>query len=112
MGGGPERAEDWTGDWRTIWQSELAALAVDREAHEAVSRLAGQWAAPPPPPAGAAPPDAAPPDAVPGADASARPPAAAAAPGPSVAAGMAGVIGELGRRVAELERRLAGPSRP
>ena len=32
-------------DWVTIWHSELAALAVDREVQEAVLRLVDAWGA-------------------------------------------------------------------
>lgn len=31
-------------DWMTIWQSEIAALGVDREVQEGWARLAGDWA--------------------------------------------------------------------
>ena len=78
--------EGWAGDWRTIWESELAALAVDREAHEAVSRAAAGWPA----------------DAAPRTDAPPRTPAAAAAPGIGDAAGMADLVEQLERRVADL----------
>ena len=32
-------------DWATLWQSELSALAVDRECHEAIAAFATTWAA-------------------------------------------------------------------
>ena len=31
-------------DWITLWQSELTALAADREAHESWAALAALWA--------------------------------------------------------------------
>ncbi len=31
-------------DWITIWQSEMAALATDREMHEAWTRMVALWA--------------------------------------------------------------------
>jgi hypothetical protein len=33
-----------TADWITIWQSELAAMAIDREMHEAWVRMMTVWA--------------------------------------------------------------------
>lgn len=94
-------APGWTEDWRTIWQSELAALAVDREAHEAVQRLAASWAGLhaallPRLPDGTARPDA-----------PARSAAAAAPPGDGDAARLAELVLQLERRVAELERGVA-----
>ncbi|HEY6432677.1 MAG TPA: hypothetical protein VIZ17_11915 [Acetobacteraceae bacterium] len=44
---GPEQAFDpaqIVRDWITVWQSELAALATDREAQEAWQGLAALWA--------------------------------------------------------------------
>jgi len=96
-------------DWITLWQSELAALAHDREAAETMVRLAGLWAgvaaawlraAPPsaddaqwPRPAGAA--------------AAAGSAPAAAAPDAGAAA-LRDVLGDLARRLDGIERRLAG----
>ena len=39
MMGGGSSAQDWV----TIWQSEMAARAVDREAHEFVAQYASNW---------------------------------------------------------------------
>jgi hypothetical protein len=121
---GPEsqkaESQDWARDWATIWQSELNALLVDREAREMLGSLLALWAS-----AGSGFLDLlakAMPDGSAGRTAPAQPPrpqAAAAAPD----AGRAGPdngaeIERLRKRVAELERRLdemeqgAGPSRP
>jgi hypothetical protein len=96
-------------DWITLWQSELAALAVDREAHETWQQMLALWASL----AGAlarAPPRG-------GADgAGAHSAGAAAAPRASSAAAapdardaeidrLAGRVGELERRLADLEGR-------
>ena len=35
---------DMLQDWQTIWQSELAAMAVDREGVSLVASLAKSWA--------------------------------------------------------------------
>jgi hypothetical protein len=91
-------------DWITIWQSELTALATDREAVDAWTRLVTLWAETAEraarllPGAGA-------PDGAAGRAGSAAP-AGAAAP---VAAPDArdATIQHLANRVAELERRLA-----
>jgi hypothetical protein len=85
-------------DWITLWQSELAALAVDREAQESWQTLLAVWAA-----AAAAMLRAMPHD---GGRAGA---AVAPRPAPVAAAPDAGdaEIERLGRRIAELERRLA-----
>ena len=97
-------------DWITIWQSEWAAAAVDREVQEAWLRVAAQ--------AGAAPPPQAPGDAAPG---SARPvpparaSAAADAPDARDAASASlrdAAIADLLDRVAELERRAANAADP
>ena len=90
-------ASDLPRDWIALWQSELAALAVDREAHESMQAMVALWAnaanaflaampdgfLPPGPGRPAAPPGAAP---------------AAAPPDPGDA--------ELRRRIVELERRI------
>lgn len=96
LGAAEEPIGDLARDWRTLWQSELAALAVDREAQEAWQALAKLWVGP----AGARRNDAATGSA--GAATPTRPAPAAAAPDPRDAA-----IEHLGRRVAELEQRLA-----
>ena len=81
-------------DWITIWQSELSALAVDREAHEGLVALSQAWASlahdRDDGPAGRA-----------GADA---PPGTAA---PGAASGPGDEIDRLRRRIAELERAAA-----
>jgi hypothetical protein len=91
-------------DWITIWQSELAAMATDRELQEGWLRLVDLWAQAaqqavrflPPPPAH---------------DAAGRSgPAAPAGPTPPVAAPDArdAALERLAARVEELERQL-GP---
>ena len=40
---GPPVDPAWA-DWVTVWQSEMAAMAVDREVHEALQRAADLWA--------------------------------------------------------------------
>jgi hypothetical protein len=104
-GQGPPDPQALARDWITIWQSELAALATDREMHDAWLRWVGLWA------------DAANaaarllPKALAHEPAGGRPgtvaaPGAAsvmAAPDPRDAA-----IERLAARVEELERRLAG----
>ena len=85
-------------DWITIWQSELAALATDRECHEALVAAAQSWASltdgsatRDDGPAGRAGPDAPP-----------RPEAA----GPASGAGD-DEVARLRRRIAELEHAAA-----
>jgi hypothetical protein len=91
-------------DWITIWQSELSAMAADRETREAWQRLIALWAdaataglalipAPPPHADQGRP---APPAPPPGS------PAALAAPHAA-----AEELRRLANRVAELERQLA-----
>ncbi|HEY2132197.1 MAG TPA: hypothetical protein VGH36_04370 [Acetobacteraceae bacterium] len=88
-------------DWVTLWQSELAGGAADREMQETWQRLLALWA-------GAA-------SAVlagsvhGGADVRRPGPPAAARPSPAAAASDArdAEIDRLAKRVAELERRLA-----
>jgi ubiquinone biosynthesis protein UbiJ len=111
-----EDLRDLARDWITLWQSELAALAVDREAQEAVHVLLSLWA-------GAAGglisflPRGMPGESArqrrraarngaAGTDAAPRSPPAAAAPDPRDAE-----VERLRARVAELERRLAGLER-
>jgi hypothetical protein len=91
-------------DWLTIWQSELAAAAADRELRETWQQLVAAWAGAagamlqglPRGRSDAAPPGRAGPAAPPG------PAPVAAAPDPRDAE-----IDRLGDRIAELERRLA-----
>jgi hypothetical protein len=99
--------QDLARDWITLWQSELSALAVDREAQEGWQALLAVWA-------GAA---AAMLQGLPrgGHDsgrsrAPAAPRAAPAAAAPDAGDAKHGrdaEIERLGRRIAELERRLA-----
>ncbi len=113
--GAPQPAEVWR-DWVTIWQSELNALATDREALAAWTRFVELWAA------GARAAGALLPAHLPGPThdgaagrAGAEPQAGTAAP---VAAPDARDVAleRLASRVAALERRLAerdgGPSVP
>jgi hypothetical protein len=91
-------------DWITLWQSEVSAVAADREVQEGWQALAALWAGV----AGAmlAGPRRGPADVdasgQPGAAAPARAAPAAAAPDPRDVE-----IDRLGDRIAELERRLA-----
>jgi hypothetical protein len=115
-------------DWIALWQSEIAALAADREAAETWAAMSAAWAglgaawlraaaAPPfgrPPPGGPGFQSGWPPSAWPGHDRAATPPwpaPAAAAPDPGRQPGDGG-DGERGQaagadRIAGLERRLA-----
>lgn len=117
---GPDQADldSLARDWITLWQSEIAALAHDREAAETVSRLAALWAGlasswlraappsypPPPYPPSSHEPHAAAPAAAPGAA------AAAAAPDAGVAQ-IGELLGELAERLGGIERRLASLER-
>jgi hypothetical protein len=96
-------------DWITLWQSELAALAADREAMETWQTMIALWAGA----AGAMlngvstapePGDGA--DRRAGAAAASRPPPAAAAPDPRDAEieRLVGQVAELEQRLAQLER--------
>jgi hypothetical protein len=100
MPGHERRGEEWL----TLWRSELAAMAVDRELAESWAAMTGLWAqtvqdamakaaraATHYEPRGGT-----------GADAPAGPAPAAAAPDPRL-----DEIEQLNRRVAELEQRLA-----
>ena len=87
-------------DWLTLWQSELAALAVDREAREQALAALRAWAAPH---------DGAPgqhelPPGRPGADAPPRPAPPGAAPEPRASAAARRELDRLRRRIAELGR--------
>ena len=101
-------------DWITLWQSELSAAASDRELQESWQALAGLWAGV----AGAmlrGLPRGLPDDRG-GGRAAAPGGAGAAAPAGSTAAAAASdardaEIERLARRVADLERRLAGLER-
>jgi hypothetical protein len=93
-------------DWITLWQSELSALAMDREAQETWQALLALWAGAAGAMLSALPrtdPDGRNPagSRTPGPTAASRPAPAAAAPDPRDAE-----IERLGRRVAELEQRL------
>ena len=92
-------------DWMTIWQSEIAALGVDREVQEGWARLAGNWARAAVQMSGGR-------DSAGRAGADAAPGAAAAADasgaGPGVADELALLRGEvagLRRRIEQLEAR-------
>jgi len=98
-------AQDWIG----LWQSELSAIAVDREAQETWQAMMALWAGaaaamltvlPRERPARERPSRRA------GAESATRSPASAAAPDPRDAE-----IDRLARHVAELEARLAGLER-
>jgi hypothetical protein len=111
---GEDELERLVEDWITLWQSEIAALAADREAAEAWAAATSAWAtlgaawlrvaAAPPfgrsPPAWPFPHDGAPPRPAP----PAAPPDARREPG---VAGDGGDDDALRKRIAELERRLA-----
>ena len=88
-------------DWITIWHSEWAALATDRELGEAAQRSAAAWAD-----AAVALTAAADASGLAGAAAPPRPAPAAAAPDPRDAA-----LAALGARVEQLERELAALAR-
>jgi hypothetical protein len=100
-------------DWITIWQSELSAVAADREVQQAWSKLVAMWAANARAAAAFLPPG--PYQASPRDGSSGRPrPEPPARPAPAAAASDAGqheaescIIERLARRVEELERRLA-----
>lgn len=95
-----DRADLSAADWITIWQSEWAALATDREVQEGWQRAADAWAA-----AAAACIKLAGADAAPGCarpEPPPRPPAAADA-----SAARDADMSALLARVDELERRLA-----
>ena len=90
-------------DWITLWQSELAATAVDREAQETWRAMLALWARSadlllPPPHDGT--PGSPRPDAAP------RPTPTPAAPEPRVDR-----VASLERRIIELEARLADMER-
>jgi hypothetical protein len=117
-GGAKPELRDLARDWITLWQSELSALAVDREAQETWHTMLALWAgaagamlsaAPRERPRGRAyGPAAAGPAA---AGASGGPAGAAAAPGAAPAAAAPdprdAEIERLARHVRELEARLA-----
>ena len=112
MSGAGDTDADWRAlarDWVTIWQSELAALADDREAAQTWQRMVDGWArmaeamiAATPEPSPAHPSPAHRDERVPGPAAPAGATAAAAAPDARDAE-----LERLATRVAELERRLA-----
>ncbi|HTR15827.1 MAG TPA: hypothetical protein VMI52_02180 [Acetobacteraceae bacterium] len=88
-------------DWVTLVQSECTALAADRELQETWQRLVAAWAASANSAAAWLPAGPDGPPGRPGAPQSPGAPTASAAPDPRDAE-----IERLGRRVAELERRL------
>ena len=90
-------------DWITLWQSELAATAVDREAQETWRAMLALWARSA---------DLLLPPSHDGASGSTRPDAAPR-PAPAAAASEPGVdqVAKLERRIAELEARLADMER-
>jgi hypothetical protein len=100
MPGHERRGEEWL----TLWRSELAAMAVDRELAESWAAMTGLGAQTMQEAAAAARAAAAAhePAGRAGADAPAGPAPAAAAPDPRL-----DEIEQLNRRVAELEQRLA-----
>jgi hypothetical protein len=96
-------------DWITLWQSELAALAADREAMETWQAMIALWAGAAGAmlngvPAASEPGDGA--DRRAGAAAASRPSPAAAAPDPRDAEieCLVGRVAELEQRLAQLER--------
>jgi hypothetical protein len=111
----PSPADTWQ-DWVTIWQSELNALATDREAQQAWAKLVAVWAAQARA-AGAFLPGRGFDDPASGRT-RAEPPAGPAAPAAAPDAGIVEqqrlAIEHLARRVEELERRLRelGGDRP
>ena len=113
---GPETLHQLARDWIALWHSELAALAVDREAQETWHTLLALWAAAADTMLAALPrglPDGGWP-AGPGRPAPApRSAPAPAAPDPRDAelARLAAHIAELERRIAELERERDGKRR-
>jgi hypothetical protein len=100
-------ADTWQ-DWVTIWQSELNALATDREAQQAWAKLVELWAAQARAAGAFLPrrPGDDPACGRAGAEPSTRPAAPAAAPDAGVAEQQRHAIEHLERRVQELERRL------
>ena len=87
-----DQADQTAADWATIWRSEWAAMALDRELAETLQRVAANALA------GRASPNA---PGCAGAEPPPRPASVADAPG------AARDIADLQARVAELERRLA-----
>jgi hypothetical protein len=89
-------------DWVALWQSELTAMAADRELRESWAAMVGLWASTATMALGALKPRH---DQPAGTAFTAQPPRAPAA----AAAPLAGVdeVANLNRRIAELERRLA-----
>jgi hypothetical protein len=100
-------------DWITVWQSELTALAADREAREnwqaAVGAMAGAMRAIAPLIAAAGVPGRGDERSAGGAGTAEPPRPAPASSAPDAGNGE---LERLARRVAELERRLARPARP
>ncbi|MDE1882462.1 MAG: hypothetical protein KGH70_00640 [Rhodospirillales bacterium] len=92
--------ENWAKDFVAVWQSELTAMAADRELRENWAAMLSLWAQAASAAAALLPHDA--PPRGPGTVEPPRPASAAAASGPGV-----DEIKRLSRRVAELEQRLA-----
>jgi hypothetical protein len=106
-----DKAADLTAlarDWITLWQSEIAALAHDREAAEATARLAAIWGGLAATWLRAAPTPREPPAARPDATAGAAPAAAAPDAGGDA---LGRVLGELADRLGAIEARLAALER-
>jgi hypothetical protein len=94
-------------DWIALWQSELTAMAADRELRESITALIALWASTANAGLGLRGPHD------PRGDAKALEPARTAAAAAASEPGM-DEIASLHRRIAELEQRLAGlePGRP
>ncbi|MGE4480348.1 hypothetical protein [Acidocella sp.] len=92
--------ENLAKDFVAVWQSELTAMAADRELRESWAATLGLWAQ-----AANAAAAMLPHDPAPGSPRAAQPPR----PAPAAAASGPGVdeVEQLSRRVAELEQRLA-----
>lgn len=101
-----EDLHDLARDWITLWQSELAALAMDREAQEAWFVSLSLWVTAAGAVLGGLPRGLA-------GDSRRDPPATAPRPAPAAAAPDVGdaEVERLRERIARLERRLAGLER-
>jgi hypothetical protein len=89
-------------DWVALWQSELTAVAADREVRESWAAMVALWSSAATMALSALKPRH---DSAPGSAVAPQPAGAAAAAAASVA--RLDEIAELNRRIAELERRLA-----
>lgn len=92
-------------DWITLWHSELAALAVDREAQEAAQALIGLWASTAQSLAAGIGPRADEP--APGRPRPAEPPRPAAAAAAPAAGDDGAELARLRARLADMESRIA-----